>query len=208
MAGADRPDGGGAVPRLTTAVPPAIAVPKGGGAIRGIGEKFAANPVTGTGSLSVSIPTSPGRSGFGPQLALSYDSGAGNGPFGFGWQLSLPSITRKTDKGLPSYRDEEESDVFVLSGAEDLVPVLDPDSGWSRVRLDEPAYAPGYRVDRYRPRVEGLFARIERWIRKVDGDTHWRSITRDNITTLYGKDETSRIQDRRCPAACVLSWLI
>ncbi len=70
-----------------------------------MGEKFAANPVTGTGSLSVPIYTSPGRSGFGPQLSLSYDSGAGNGPFGFGWSLSLPSITRKTDKGLPKYRD-------------------------------------------------------------------------------------------------------
>jgi hypothetical protein len=64
---------------------PAISVPKGGGAIRGIGEKFAANPVTGTGSLSVPIFVSPGRSGFGPQLSLSYDSGSGNGPFGFGW---------------------------------------------------------------------------------------------------------------------------
>jgi Salmonella virulence plasmid 65kDa B protein len=207
MAVADRPDGGAAEPHQTSAVPPAIAVPKGGGAIRGIGEKFAANPVTGTGSLSVSIPTSPGRSGFGPQLALSYDSGTGNGPFGFGWQLSLPSITRRTDKGLPSYRDEEESDVFVLSGAEDLVPVLDPD-GWSRLRLDEPAYAPGYRVDRYRPRVEGLFARIERWTRKADGATHWRSITRDNITTVYGKDESSRIQDGGGAAARVFSWLI
>ena len=30
---------------------PAIALAKGGGAIRGIGEKFAANPVTGTGSI-------------------------------------------------------------------------------------------------------------------------------------------------------------
>jgi hypothetical protein len=28
---------------------PSISIPKGGGAIRGIGEKFAANPVTGTG---------------------------------------------------------------------------------------------------------------------------------------------------------------
>ena len=72
--------------------PPAISLPKGGGAIRGLGEKFAANPVTGTGSMSVPIATSPGRGGFGPQLSLSYDSGAGNGPFGFGWSLSLPSI--------------------------------------------------------------------------------------------------------------------
>src|SRR5437667_11131132 len=102
---------------------PSISLPKGGGAIRGIGEKFAANPVTGTGSMSVPIATSPGRSGFGPQLSLSYDSGAGNGPFGFGWNLSIPSITRKTDKGLPRYHDSDESDVFILSGAEDLVPV-------------------------------------------------------------------------------------
>ena len=51
--------------------PPQVSLPKGGGAIRGIGEKFAANPVTGTGSLTVPIAVSPGRSGFGPQLALS-----------------------------------------------------------------------------------------------------------------------------------------
>ena len=55
---------------------PSISLPKGGGAIRGIGEKFAANPVTGTGSMTVPLPISPGRSGFGPQLTLSYDSGA------------------------------------------------------------------------------------------------------------------------------------
>src|SRR6201993_4457844 len=94
---------------------PPISLPKGGGAIRGIGEKFAANPVTGTGSMTVPIATSPGRSGFGPQLSLTYDSGAGNGAFGFGWHLALPTITRKTDKGLPQYLDNEESDVFILS---------------------------------------------------------------------------------------------
>src|SRR6056297_511308 len=84
---------------------PSISLPKGGGAVRGMGEKFAANPVTGTGSMSVPITASPGRSGFGPELSLSYDSGGGNGPFGFGWKLSIASITRKTDKGLPQYND-------------------------------------------------------------------------------------------------------
>jgi len=33
---------------------PATSLPKGGGAIRGMGEKFAANPVTGTGSAAPS----------------------------------------------------------------------------------------------------------------------------------------------------------
>src|SRR6266436_6607152 len=103
---------------------PQISLPKGGGAIRGIGEKFAANAVTGTGSLTIPITLSPGRSGFGPQISLTYDSGSGNGPWGMGCSASLPSITCKTDKGVPQYRNLEESDVFILSGAEDLVPVL------------------------------------------------------------------------------------
>ena len=107
--------------------PPAVSLPKGGGAIKGIGEKFAANPVTGTGSLSIPLPLSPGRSGFTPALALSYDSGAGNGPYGFGWSVGYPHITRRTDRGLPQYRDDQDSDVFILSGAEDLVPVARPD---------------------------------------------------------------------------------
>ena len=103
---------------------PQISLPKGGGAIHGIGEKFAMNPVTGTASFSVPIFASPGRSGFGPKLTLSYDSGAGNGPFGLGWHLAIPSITRKTSKGLPQYQDQQESDVFLISDAEDLVPEL------------------------------------------------------------------------------------
>src|ERR1700722_12889 len=87
---------------------PHVSLPKGGGAIRGIGEKFAVNSATGTGSLSVPLPLSPGRSGFTPSLSLSYNSGAGNGPFGFGWSVSRPSIARKTDKGLPRYCDGDE----------------------------------------------------------------------------------------------------
>jgi RHS repeat-associated protein len=140
-------------------------------------------------------------------MSLSYDSGRGNGPFGFGWALNLPSITRKTDKGLPRYADVEESDTFLLSDAEDLVPELDPDAGWSRVRLIDPPYAPGYQVDRYRPRVEALFARIERWTRIADGDVHWRSVTRDNHTTWYGADSNSRVFDPVAPDH-VFSWLI
>src|SRR5215475_2650800 len=156
---------------------PSISLPKGGGAIRGMGEKFAANPVTGTGSMPIPIAVTPGRSGFAPQLALSYDSGSGNGPFGLGWNLSLPAITRKTDKGLPKYQDADESDVFILSGAEDLVPVLILDGDqWRPDVSDRMVDGARYRIRRYRPRIEGLFARIERWTNLKTGETHWRSI--------------------------------
>lgn len=187
--------------------PPEVSLPKGGGAIKGIGEKFAANPVTGTGSMSVPIATSPGRSGFGPQLALTYDSGSGNGLFGLGWSLSLPSITRKTEKGLPRYLDSEESDVFILAGAEDLVPVLD-----AAGHLPAPAtctvHGKKYIVRQYRPRIEGLFALIERWFeRDVPANMFWRTISRDNVTTWYGKSDDSRIANPT-DATRIFQWLV
>ena len=45
-----------------------------------------------------------------------------------------------------------------------------------------------YTVALFRPRIEGLFARIERWTNTTDAtDVFWRSITRDNIATFYGR---------------------
>src|SRR2546429_7940812 len=135
---------------------PSISLPKGGGAIRGIGEKFSANPVTGTGSLSVPIFTTPARSDFYPKLSLSYDSGAGTGTFGIGWSLSVPSITRKTDKGLPRYQDADDSDIFILSEAEDLVPAFTlQGNNWVPDKLDKTEQGVTYTIRRYRPRVEG-----------------------------------------------------
>lgn len=205
---ADKSAGGGA----SNFVAPHISLPKGGGALRGIGETFSPNLAMGTGALSVPIALSAGRSGFGPKLSLSYDSGGGNGPFGLGWRLSTPAITRRTDKGLPRYDDAPwmdhtaETDIFLLSGAEDLVPILvdEGDGAW------RPPHDParmGYAVQAYRPRTEGLFARIERWTRLTDGDIHWRSIARDNALTLYGLDATARIADPDDPLR-IFSWLI
>jgi RHS repeat-associated protein len=198
----------------SASTPPSISLPKGGGAIRGIGEKFSANPVTGTGSLSVPLPLSPGRSNFGPDLQLSYDSGSGNGPFGIGWSLSVPTITRKTDKGLPQYLDHDDSDVFVLSGAEDLVPILvETITGWERETPPvRNVNGEDFRVERYRPRVESLFSRIERWTSLQSGESHWRSITRSNVTTLYGTTDNSRVfsfvDGDPQQAKLIFSWLI
>jgi RHS repeat-associated protein len=187
---------------------PSISLPKGGGAIRGVGEKFAANPVSGSGSTTVPIVTTPGRSGLTPQLTLSYDTASGNGPFGLGWNLSLQAITRKTDKGLPKYQDAEESDVFILSGAEDLVPVLVREGDdWRPDAFERAVDGVDYHVKRYRPRVEGLFARIERWTNLETGEMHWRSISRDNVTTFYGRTAESRVADPDEPLR-VFSWLI
>ena len=137
---------------------PTLQLPKGGGAIRGIGEKFSVNALTGTGSMMIPVFTSTGRSDFSPKLSMTYDSGSGNGPYGIGWSLSTPSVTRKTDKGLPRYDDGAESDTFIFSGAEDLVAVLTIQGGrWKPIikKITTPDKT-AYSVKRYRPRTGGI----------------------------------------------------
>jgi RHS repeat-associated protein len=182
---------------------PIPSLPKGGGAIRGIGEKFSANPVTGTAQIQIPVAVSPGRAGFQPDLSIAYDSGAGNGPFGHGFHLSVPQITRKTDKGLPTYDDVHDSDVFILSGAEDLVPKRLAASGWQKERFEDGAEV----VERYQPRVEGLFARIEKREDKASGNVYWQATTKDNVTSVYGKSEQARIANPEHPRL-VFSWLL
>ncbi|MGH9753406.1 MAG: SpvB/TcaC N-terminal domain-containing protein [Blastocatellia bacterium] len=186
----------------------ALSLPKGGASIKGIGETFQANLFSGTGNHSVPVALSPGRNGFGPKLSLEYSSGNGNGAFGLGWQITLPRITRKTEKGLPRY---DHDDVFVMSGAEDLVrrmrKVVDPESGQETWAPEDPVTHGDFEVFQYRPRTEGLFARIERWVNTSTGETHWRSISRDNITSLFGTSAASRLAD---PAdnRRVYEWLL
>jgi len=175
---------------------PTINLPKGGGAIRGIEEKFQVNSVTGTASLGIPIPFSPSRGGFVPPVGFGYNSGNGNSPFGLGWDLGIPSIVRKTENLLPQYKDEEESDTFVLSGVEDLIPFLEKDGNawkpYKRTRIEEGI---SYTVRRYLPRIEGSFSITEKWKNNATGETHWRTISGDNVHSYYGVTSESRISD-------------
>ena len=179
---------------------PQISLPKGGGALKGIDEKFEVNAANGTASLSIPLPITPGRGGFQPDLSLSYNSGGGNGPFGLGWSLALPGIQRRSDKKLPRYQGH---DTFILSGAEDLVPCLKRDEAgdWQPVTIDHDSY----HIERYRPRIEGLFARIEK-VTLGRQDVYWRVTTRDNVTTFYGRNPHARIFDPEDESK-IFSWL-
>jgi RHS repeat-associated protein len=176
----------GTAPPVVRATTPSL--PAGGGAIRGIGETFSASAATGTGGLVIPIPA-PSARGFQPELALRYDSGAGNGPFGAGWTLPVPAIIRKTDKQLPTYLDADESDVFILAGAEDLVRVSGEEDG----------------IRRYRPRVESGYARIER--HTAGDETWWMTVTSANVRHTFGRDVRARIADPSDPGR-VFSWLL
>ncbi len=182
--------------------PPQLTLPTGGGAIRSIDEKFRVNAVNGTAGLSIPLPFSAAR-GFAPSLSLDYDSGAGNGIFGMGWRLALATIKRKTENGLPQYHDAADSDTFQLSGADDLVPVFQKDDNGQFVtdangryqhhEFDHAFGTTTYRVRYYRPRIEGVFLRIERWTAKDTGIVYWRTVSATNVTTLFGSTENGRL---------------
>lgn len=194
-----RPSPGRAPPGL-----PELILPKGGGALRGIGEKLAINPATGSASLALPLPLPGGRGGTAPALSLAYGSGQGLGAFGMGWSLDVPRISRGTERGLPRYGGPDSPDSFVLSGAEDLVPaqVLVGGSWLHDVRQQGP-----FEIRRFVPRQEGLFARIEQWRDGLTGEIFWVSIDKDNVTSRYGRTPASRIADPE-DSSRVFAWLL
>lgn len=204
--GASLPPGFAAAPQSTSdnAAPPAFlpapTLPKGGGAIRGIGETFTVNPARGTGGLTVPLALSPGRRGEVPPLALHYDTGAGNSAFGLGFSIGQPRISRRTDRGVPRYVDDgPDADTFVYAGAEPLVPTLasQPDGSWAPVVQTAEVAGVVCQVRRYRPRTETAFTRIEFCRPVAGGAPFWRTLSRDNTASLYGRGATARVADPR-----------
>ncbi len=200
------------VVREHVVAPPTVSLPKGGGSVQGMGEQFQANPATGSAGLSIPLGLSPGRDGITPQLSLSYDSGGGNGPFGMGWRLSVPAVSRKTSRGIPRYHDgrgrwPDESDTFQLSdseasGGEDLVPAMDDPI--VRTVVDG---SDTWVVHRYRPRVESGFARIERFSLQGSTEVYWRTISRSNVVRTYGKAASARVVDPN-DSSRIFEWLL
>lgn len=183
---------------------PSITLPKGGGAIKSIDEKFLVNAINGTSGLSIPFPFSPSRNGFMPQLGLSYNSGSGNGLFGLGWNAEPPSIKRKTEKKLPEYNDAGDSDIFIFSGADDLVPsyIKDTTGNWVKERIESGTNI----IVRYKPRIESGFARIEK-ITAATGDTWWKVTSGDNIISIFGKSQSARIADPKDETK-IFKWLL
>jgi len=85
---------------------PCVYLPKGGGAIKCIGDKFDVNPVMGTTSFSIPIFTTPSLSDFFLKLTLSFDSGVNPGP---GWQAR---------HGLTSIQYQQTFDSLGISAAQ------------------------------------------------------------------------------------------
>jgi RHS repeat-associated protein len=126
------------MPNLSGISPLAVSLPKGGGDVRGLGGSFVADYNRGTGSYVIDLQLPKGAAGLRPALALGYSSGSGNGAFGLGWSLGVPSIHRDGERSFVHY-DDTDGFRFDLHG--------------ELVRLADGSF---------RPKYDELFARIER----------------------------------------------
>src|SRR5690606_677993 len=129
---------------------------------------------TGNAAMSYPLNIPAGRNGMQPQLAISYNSGGGNGWMGLGWNLQLPSITIDTRWGVPRYDTLLETETYLLNG-EQLAPVAHREE-WKARQANK---------DDFHLRVESAFNRIKR-----HGDkpwNYWWEVTDKNGTKYsYG----------------------
>ena len=131
---------------------------------------------TSTGDARTALPirAPSGRGAYTPSLAISYDSSAGNGWLGVGWEVHISRVEIDTRWGVPSYAPGEEPR-YLLDGAE-LVPTTETEGPGCTVGTGR----------RYHTRIEGAFAYIVRCQR--DGRFHFEVRDRDGTLYVYGPD--------------------
>jgi RHS repeat-associated protein len=162
------------------------------------------NPFTGAATATVSVPVTPGRSGFGPRLALNYSSSAGNSVYGVGWSLAgIAAVSIHTSKRLPTY---DRQDTFAFNGTDELVQAMQEVGGAWAFRIYE---SNTHWIYYYRRRIETDYVRFEKWVDKNSGSVHWRARDHDNILSIFGlsPDGRTRIFDPDNPDH-IYSWLL
>lgn len=180
-------------------------LPKGGGAITGMGEALSAGGPTGMAGLTLPLPAAAGR-GYAPGMVLSYQSSGGNGSFGMGWQADTFSVNRSTSNGAPRYNDE---DTFVGPDGEKMQVALTP-AGLPDVRQTDTLQGVDlgkvYTVTRYQPRIESSFSRTERWSPADDpAADFWLVSDADGQVHVLGKTAQARIASASSGTA---RWLL
>ncbi|HEY6095561.1 MAG TPA: SpvB/TcaC N-terminal domain-containing protein, partial [Gallionellaceae bacterium] len=150
----------------------------------------------GDARLSYPIEIPAGRHGMQPSLAVSYNSGGGNGWLGLGWDLSVPSISIETRWGAPRFDAGRESETYLLNG-EQLVPIIDGKPGRMAHRTEWnslPARNAG--DQQYHTRVEGAFSKIIR--HGANPSSYWWEVIDKNGTHHFyggvdGNDSSAKI---------------
>lgn len=156
--------------------------------------------VTSGGQASYKVPVlaSPGSAGMAPNVSVSYNSGAGNGPIGLGWSLNAGgsvSRCRQTegqDKNAAPISWSSE-DRFCLNGQRLMV-----DSGFTY----------GAPNSRYKLEVDD-FSRITAIGGASGTPDHFKVEHKDGRVDYYGLEDVSGERSKyRLDANKVLSWML
>ena len=151
-------------------------LPPGGGATAGLGETFTPDLANGTGTYKIPLDLPNGPNDIGPRLSLLYDTAAGNGPFGMGFNIPMPRLLRSTARGYPAY---DSSDSLMLEGAGELLATVD---------------------GQFRPLVDG-----GAW-RAVASDEGFQLIDREGVFYFVGVSRDSRLFDSSTGSERVYAW--
>ncbi len=71
---------------------------------------------TGEAATSFPIKLPQGRNGMTPALSINYNSDAGTGWLGVGWNIAVPKITVDTRWGVPKFPANVQEEVYLLNG--------------------------------------------------------------------------------------------
>jgi len=127
----------------------------------------------GTASLSFPLKLLKGRLGLQPNLAIQYNSDAGNGWLGLGWNIAVPSIGTDTRWGVPRYDSRLETETYQLAG-EQLAPVANRTALVARVSNRQ-----------FQQRIEGAFKKIIRHGASPKA-YWWEVIDKNGLRSFYG----------------------
>ncbi|WP_121667978.1 SpvB/TcaC N-terminal domain-containing protein [Mesonia aquimarina] len=136
------------------------------------------------GTLQTTFPLKipKGRNGMQPSLQVSYNSEAGNGWMGIGWNITTPSVSLNTKWGVPQFIEGKESELYILNG-NDLV-IKEGNSYTNPHRQTSISRSPNRR---FYKRIEGEYQKIIRHGDQIHN--YWWEITdRYGNKQYYGGD--------------------
>ncbi len=175
------------------------------------------DPRDGTVRHRIRFPIPEGRGGFGPEVALDYRMDEGNGAFGCGWDVRLPSIRRSCWPEVPRYGDDAVVDSRQVTDVatyelhdwkgsvrpDRLVPAMRKTGSW----VDDRTAVGDYVVTRFRRQQHLERERIEQWHHQPTGTVHWRITDEANVTTTFGTESQHKLADPDDESR-VGAWLI
>jgi RHS repeat-associated protein len=167
----------------------------------------------GDAVLTYPIEVPPGRQGMQPDISIVYNSSAGDGLLGVGWDMPIRAVSCDTKWGVPRYDENSETESYLLDG-EQLLP-----NERSLTFTDFPERDGSANGKRFYSKVEGKFLRILRMpldSSATSNDSlghavytpdnyYWEVVDKSGNISIYGYTPDSILTDE---SGHIFTWAI